>query len=231
MNDHAICEILDILLSAWQLHKNYTKSNIFHNDWYVRDIVLSISTHDSLDISELYTTRPTFETALLQMCSYFRVFKYIFAAVLMIGASNDYRLEDRFHNGWNFATDKSSFAFWAKRVMRLNWMTLLKPYFDAICAKSILTARLLTACNWLPHDVMTNRTYFIQYLHMRWSTYIIDYTTKLRYSITCSSSSSSEQESSLHLSMCYILCSLLYDLYVRWSDGLPILDHYLLQSQ
>jgi hypothetical protein len=40
-------------------------------------------------------------------------------------------------------------------------VALLKPYFDAICAKSILTACLLTARYWLPHDVMANRTYLI----------------------------------------------------------------------
>jgi hypothetical protein len=54
------------------------------------------------------------------MHSYFRVFKYFFAAILVIGASDDYRFEDRFHDGWNFAADKSAFAFWAERIIRLN---------------------------------------------------------------------------------------------------------------
>ena len=74
----------------------------------------------------------------------------------MVGAFDEDSLKDGFHDGWDFAAEELAFAFGAERVTCLYCVTLLKPYFDAICAEGVLAACLLTACHWLPHDVMAD---------------------------------------------------------------------------
>lgn len=119
----------------------------------------------------------------------------------------------------------------AKWIPRLAWGTFFKPNLDTIPTKRILASTSFSTGDRLPNDMMADTTYITSNQHIRWSTSTLDYMTKLLYSRMISSSSDSENESSLHLSISNIIIVILYRLDDAWSYSLPILNHNLLEGE